>query len=196
MCRKSLAPLCRKVTPALCTRAPYTYRIRLPSVRRVREGDLGMVVCGDEQHLPAGSFHRVLAVARHAMRGPLDTSEFLSLDVQQVARCFVFITNDGLGRLQISQLRQSCSSQDTAHGALGDAKRNCNASLCQVLVAQLHDCQRLCCRDSSGGAGKVDWKHPKGLAHLARDTGPAICAPSAASHRAVRQLRQLRVQAR
>src|SRR5690606_10208307 len=50
------------------------------------EGDADLVVHGHEQELPAGAVDRIAAVVRGTVAAPLDASELLGVDAQQVAR--------------------------------------------------------------------------------------------------------------
>ncbi|KUY52133.1 hypothetical protein WS48_32725 [Burkholderia sp. RF7-non_BP1] len=75
-----------------------------------------MIVHGDEQILPANAIDRIAPIAGHTMARTRDTAELLDVDVQQVARCLVFVTLNRFTWLQVAQPGQSSTRQHPADG--------------------------------------------------------------------------------
>lgn len=107
-----------------------------------------VVVDGYEQRLPACTIDRVAPVARDAVAGPHDAPELLGVDVQQVPGCLVLVAHDSLDGLQVAQLGQARSRQNSADRRLRDPHAACDASLQHSTFAQLDDEQRLDCTDA------------------------------------------------
>ncbi len=114
-----------------------------------REGKPSVVVDGNEQRLPAGTFDAVLAVACDSMTWPNDLAKLLGVDVQQITRRLVLVAHDGLYGLQILELGQPSSLEDTADRGLRDADTAGNASLRHSTSAELDDEKCLGCVDGS-----------------------------------------------
>jgi hypothetical protein len=95
----------------------------------VPEGDAGVVVDCHEQHLPARTIDGIASVASHVVAGPLDATKLLGADVQHVARRFVLVAHDWLGRIEMAQQGQARTREHPADSALGDPERRDDARL-------------------------------------------------------------------
>ena len=73
------------------------------------------------------------------MAGPNNPPKLLGVDVQQVARCFVLVSNDGLDGFEVAELRQPSSAQDTADRGLRDADTSRNPRLDHSAFAEFDD---------------------------------------------------------
>ena len=86
------------------------------------EGEPGGVVDADMDKLPAVSLaFRALVglsgpIARDAMADPLEAAEFLDVEVDHVARGFMFVTSSRLWRIEIAGAGEPCGAQDAADG--------------------------------------------------------------------------------
>ena len=130
-------------------------RLALVSVH-VGEADAGMVIDGNEQELPASTLEAVAPVAGDAVAHALDATEFLGVNVNQIARVLMLVAHNRLGGLKIPQAGEPGTGEHAAHGALGHADRLGDARLGEASAAQFHDRQGLGRTDGIGadlGAG-------------------------------------------
>ena len=70
-------------------------------------------------------------------------SKLLGIDMQQIAGGGMLVVLDGLGRIEILQMRQAGTGQHPTHRTLGHAETGRNTGLGQSMSAQLYDRQRL-----------------------------------------------------
>jgi hypothetical protein len=89
-----------------------------------------------EQILPAGPVDRVTPVSGDPIARPLDTAQFLGVDVAQTTGVLMLVAHDWFRRFQITQVRQTGTLQNPAHGAVGDPQGRGNPGLRQALAAQ------------------------------------------------------------
>ena len=96
----------------------------------------------------ASALYAAFSGTGDAMSGALDSPELLDVDVQQIARRFMLVSLDRLGRIQIAELGQPGSCQHPPDRTLGDTQVSRDPGLREALSAQLGDRQR--------GAGAID----------------------------------------
>jgi hypothetical protein len=108
-----------------------------------RERHAGVVIDGHKEEFPAGSVDRIAPVACHTVAGPLDATELLGVDVQQIARLAMLVALHRLARLQIRQFGQTRAAQRTADRCLRDADALGDAGLQHSPMAQLDGQQSL-----------------------------------------------------
>ncbi|KVT07949.1 hypothetical protein WT24_01745 [Burkholderia sp. MSMB1078WGS] len=100
-----------------------------------------MIIHRDEQILPSSAIDRIAPIAGDAMAWTRDTAELLDVDVQQIARCLVFVALNRFTRLQVAQPGQSGTRQHAADGRGRHAHLSGDLTLQQALLAQFHDQQ-------------------------------------------------------
>ena len=82
----------------------------------LREGDARMIIDGDMHILPAGTMNAAAAVAGDTTTDRLDATDLFDVEVEQIARCGMFITQNGRGGLQIADAAEMKAAQNAAHG--------------------------------------------------------------------------------
>src|SRR5262249_60589668 len=83
-------------------------------VFRIAQG--GAVINGEVADLPPDAAGAVPTIAGDPMADPCDATEFLDVDVQQVARPLALVPLDGSGRLERPQAREPLPAKQAADG--------------------------------------------------------------------------------
>lgn len=69
---------------------------------KFRKGDTRMIIHSHIQHLPADAPAAIAPISGHPMAGPLDLSELLGINVDQITWPIVLVSNDRFSRIQIT----------------------------------------------------------------------------------------------
>ena len=98
-----------------------------------------MVINGDVQILPARTAGViVLAIPGDAVAGAHDAGEFLDVEMEEVARVFALIADDGRRRAKREQTG-GVTVQEARHGSLGELGRASDLEARQPAAAQSQD---------------------------------------------------------
>ncbi len=76
------------------------------------KGDPGSIIDGDMDILEAGASDQIAAVASDAVTGPLDPSEFLDVEVDELAWVLAFITADRRRWLEQGQTVEMMATEE------------------------------------------------------------------------------------
>ncbi len=128
--------------------------IRSLSGLHLGKPESGVVINGHEQVLPARTIDRVTGIAGDPMAHALDTTEFLGIDVHQIAGMGVFVTHHRFAWGEVRPSRQASTAQHPPHGARRDAQAASNSCLGQKSAPQFDDRQ-------GRRWGDRTWAHPR-----------------------------------
>ena len=118
------------------------------------EGDARVVVDGDVEVFPACAAGVIaLAVTGDAVARAHDASEFLDVEMEEVARMLALVADDGRRR---REREQTCgvTVQEARHGSLGELGRASDLEARQPAAAQSQDA---CDAQRVGGFGGTFW---------------------------------------
>src|SRR6266852_1656911 len=93
------------------------------------------VINANMNELPAGS-RSMSPIAGDPMPDPVDPSELLHIDVQQISRTTPFVSPRRWPRLKTAQTRQTCSADDSSNRGAAEAHRLPNLPARQSLATQ------------------------------------------------------------
>ena len=102
-------------------------------------GDTGVVVDTDVDVFPSGALSTVSSVVGHAVAGPVETAQFLDVEMEQVAGVRVFVAADGRRRLEGAEAGQPLAAQQPTDGGGRDPGGGRNLRAGPAEAAQRYD---------------------------------------------------------
>jgi len=100
------------------------------------ESDPGSIIDGDVDILEAGASDQIAAIAGDAVTGPLDPSQFLDVEVDELAWVLALITADRRRRLEQSEPVELMATEEARDGGFGEAALARNLEAGQTQPAQ------------------------------------------------------------
>ena len=104
--------------------------------QNLREGDTRMVINGDVDILPSGAMNAALTMAGDSTADGLEATDFLDVEMEQIAGPRVLITDHGGRRFEIADATEVESAENAADGSATESGRECDTNAGPTLASQ------------------------------------------------------------